>query len=160
MNASTFDPEAFENMVLDSANETKMTPVPEGEFRGFISNVRVKSITPKSGANEGKTMPILEVTYQLEDDTGELAKELNRDVVNVRQDIWLDVNDQGGLAFGPNLNVGLGRLREAVGMNKPGKPFTFKQLEGAGPVLVTVTQDVRSDTGDVYNRVPRVAAAS
>ena len=102
----------------------------------------------------GTTVPILEVMWQIMDDSGKLKELLNRDKIVVRQDIWLDVTD-GALSFGPNLNVGLGRLREAVGLNKPGKPFSFKMIEGQGPVRISVTQKVQ-DSGDVYNNVSKV----
>jgi len=153
---STFDPAAFENQIIDQGNETVMTPVPEGEYRGFIKSVRVKAVTTQARGD----VPVLEVIYQIDDETGELAKEMNRDEVTVRQDVWLDVTENGALAFGPNQNVGLGKLREAVSMNDPSRSFTFKQLEGAGPVLVTVTQNPsKNDASIIYNNVPRVIRA-
>lgn len=154
---STFDPAAFEQMTIDQANETKSTPVPEGDYTALISKVRVKTVDIKNGARAGQTVPILEVNYQIQDDTGKLAEELNRDEVHVRQDIWLDVNENGALAFGPNQNLGLGRLRDAVGFNKPGKAFSFPMLEGQGPVVIHVTVDTNAETGDSFNRVPRVS---
>lgn len=155
MTTSTFDPAAFEGLIIDEANETKTTPVPEGDYRGIIESVKVDAIDIQRGERAGQKVPILKVTYELEDDTGKLKELLNREKVTVRQDIWIDLNENGGIAFGPNLNVGLGRLREAVGLNKPGKAFSFKMLEGAGPVIVHVTQETRD--ADVFNRVPRVS---
>ncbi len=155
MSQSTFDPTAFEEMTIDQSNEVKMTPVPEGDYRGIIQGVKIDSVSISKGDRAGQTVPVLKVTYELEDDTGKLKELLNRDKITVRQDIWLDISDNGSLAFGPNLNVGLGRLRDACNMNKPGKPFSFKMLEGAGPVIVHVIQDTRDE--DVYNRVPKVS---
>lgn len=154
---STFDPEAFNQMVIEESNETKMTPVPAGDYKGFISEAKVSSISIRNGARAGTEVPVLNVTWQLEDEDGKLAEELNRDVVRVRQDVWLDLNDTGGLAFGPNQNVALGRLREACGLNVPGKPFSFQMLEGQGPCIVHVVTEPRQDTGDMINRVPRVS---
>lgn len=152
---SAFDVSAFENQIVEGANETKTTPVPENDYHATIDSARVKAIAISKGERAGQEVPVLEVVYHLHDDTGELNKLLNREKVTVRQDIWLDVNEQGGLAFGPNLNVQLGRLREAVGLNQPGRAFTFKMLEGQGPLIITVTHDTR-DNGDVYNRVQNV----
>lgn len=154
--SSTFDASAFENMTTDQANETTMTPVPEGEYLGLIDRIRIKSIKIRNGERAGQEVPILEVIYKIMDDTGELGKQLNRENVTVRQDVWLDVNDQGGLAFGPNQNVALGRLREAVGLNAPGKPFAFKQLEGQGPLKIMVTNRSDEETGNVFDGVSRV----
>lgn len=152
---SAFDVAAFENQIVEGANETKTTPVPEGDYNATIDTARVKSIAITRGERAGQEVPVLEVNYHLHDDTGELNKLLNRDKVTVRQDIWLDVNEHGSLAFGPNLNVQLGRLREAVGLNQPGRPFTFKMLEGQGPLVISVSHDTR-ENGDVYNRVQNV----
>jgi len=152
---STFDPAAFESMTIDQANETKTTPVPEGDYRGIVESVKIDTVAISKGERAGKTVPVLKIIYELEDDTGKLKELLNRDKVTVRQDIWLDVTDSGALAFGPNLNVGLGRVRDACGFNKPGKAFSFKMLEGAGPVIVHVTQEARD--ADIYNRVPRIS---
>lgn len=154
---STFDPAAFEAMVIEEANETKTTPVPEGDYPGLIQSAKVSMIAIKNGERAGTEVPILNILWDLTDEDGKLKEELNRDKIMVRQDIWLDVNEHGGLAFGPNQNVGLGRLREAVGMNKPGKPFSFQMLEGAGPCLVHVKLQLREDTGDYSNRVPKIS---
>jgi hypothetical protein len=154
---STFDPAAFEAMVIDEANETKTTPVPDGDYPGLIHKAQVSTITIKSGERAGTEVPILNITWELTDEDGKLAEELNREKVFVRQDIWLDVNEHGGLAFGPNQNVALGRLREAVGMNRKGQSFSFPMLEGAGPCMVHVKTEARQDTGDIINRVPRVS---
>lgn len=155
---STFDAAAFENMVIEEANETKMTPVPEGQYKSLIEKAEIRTIEIKNGDRAGQTVPILNVVHDIQDDDGELKKILNRDKVTVRQDIWLDVDDNGSLSFGPNLNVGLGRLREATGLNKPGKKFSFGMLEGQGPLRIYVTEQTREDTGDVFNRVPKVEA--
>lgn len=157
---STFDAAAFENTVIEESNETKTTPVPEGDYPSIVDKVRIKTITISKGDRMGQTVPILEVMYHILDEDNKLKELLNRDKVTVRQDLWLQVTEDGRLAFGPNQNVDLGRLREATGLNKPGRPFTFGMLEGCGPVMVSVTQDARADTGDVYNKVPRVMAMS
>lgn len=152
---SAFDPAAFENMVVEEANETESTPVPEGDYLGLIDKVSVRGQEIKNGSRAGETVPILDVVYALNDDDGKLAKQLNRDKITVRQQIWLDLNENSALAFGPNQNVQLGRLRDAVGLNKTGKPFTFKQLEGQGPLAIYVTNRTLDD-GRVFDEVKRV----
>lgn len=151
---STFDPQAFENMVIEQSNETKSTPVPEGDYKTIIDSVNVKSVKIKSGDREGQEVPVLQVVYQILDEDGTLAKQLNMDKITVRQDVWLDVSESGTLAFGPNQNVRLGKLRDAVGLNQPNKPFSFKMLEGQGPLLIGVGLDIRDDLA--YNRVNSV----
>lgn len=157
---STFDAALFENMVIEGANETHSTPVPEGDYTAIIDKVQISSIEIKNGDRAGQTVPILNVTYHIMDDDGALAAQLNRDKITVRQMIWLDVTDKGTLAFGPNQNLGLGRVREAAGLNNPNKPFAFKQLEGQGPVRIAVTHRTDDERGLTYDQVSRVSKAS
>ena len=51
---STFDPVAFEAMVIDEANETASTPVPEDKYMGLIDSTKIKAITPRKGQNAGQ----------------------------------------------------------------------------------------------------------
>lgn len=156
---STFDPAAFENTTVEQSSETHSTPVPEGEYTAIIDSVKVNSIKIKNGDRAGQEVPILRVIYHIEDDDGKLSSLLNREKVTVRQDIWLDTKGEGAsmtLAFGPNQNVALGRLRDAVNLNKPGKPFNFKMLEGQGPVKITVTNTDDVERGTTYDNVTRV----
>ena len=155
---STFDPQAFEEMVFEEANETKFTPIPEGVYEAIVDSVRIKAIDIKKGDRAGTTAPILEVVYEILSD--DLKKELNREKVVVRHDIWLDVNENGSLSFGPNHNVQLGRLREACGLNKPGKPFSFQMLQGQGPLKVTVAVKVNMEADVAYNNVIQVQRAA
>ncbi len=155
--SDVFNPEEFQNILIEGANETNRTPVPEGEYESLIEGVRVKSVLIRKGEHAGESRAVLEVMYALEDE--ELKKKLNIDKPMIRQDIWLDTtkNAEGGtsLAFGPNTNIGLGRLRDATGLNKPNKPFGFQMLEGQ-PCKVVVTHDQVDDM--VYDRVSKVMA--
>ena len=156
---STFDPATFENMVIEDANETTSTPVPEGEYIAIVDSARINTIKIKNGPNAGQERPILRVGLEIQDDEGKLKSLLNREKIVVRYDVWLDVTEAGTLAFGPNQNVGLGRLREACGLNRPGKPFNFKMLEGQGPLAITVTNTEDTERGTVYDNVTRVSKA-
>lgn len=147
---SAFDLSTMENMVVEAANETKTTPVPEGWYNSLIDSIRLKSVKTDNGDR-----PVLEVTHNLYEAPEELKQQLNRDKVTVRQDVWLDVTDAGTLAFGPNQNVGLGRLREACGENDPKKKFTFRLLEGKGPLKIHVTQKTNAQ-GDSFNNVDKI----
>ena len=152
---STFDPDTFLDSAVEGANETTYTPLPEGEYTANISGVSARQVDTKEGV---KT--ILNVLWDVEID--EKTRELNnltQPTQQVRQDIWLDLDQNGNLLFGTNQNVRLGRLRAALGMNDSKKAFSFRQLEGSVKCLVKVTQ--RSDKNDssiIYNQIDRVAA--
>lgn len=144
-----FDVDAlFENTTTE-ANETTFTPIPEGEYTATIDKLKMRS--PKEG------MALLDIVYDIDDP--DLAQRLNRQKVTVRQSVFLDI-ENGKLATGPNQNVDLGRVREAVGQNQPGKPWAPSMLEGAGPVKIIVghRQD-KTDPAKVYDDVKKVARA-
>jgi hypothetical protein len=128
--------------------ETTYTPVPEGEYLGAIDDIKIR---------KAKDSVICDVTWLIMDD--QLKSSMNMDRITVRQSVFLDVEANGALQLGPNKNVALGRLRQALGQNGSG-PWSFAQLKGAGPVKLTV--GVRPDKDDPdkkYNDVKRITAA-
>jgi len=133
---TSFDPDIFLNTEIEGALETKFTPVPAGEHSAFINEITMREV------NES---PVLRVTWKIPDDA--LAEELGVEDVQVQDDLFLDVEEDGRLQFGPNRNIKLGRLRDALGQNKPGETWGFNQLRGAGPVKLIVSHQF-SKTGE------------
>ncbi len=125
MSTSAFDPQAFLDSSVTEANDTKVIPVPIGEYLGVIEKLAPRQWQSKDGTQSGLA---LDITWLIEDD--EVKQFLGRDTVTVRQGIMLDVLPNGSLDMSKGKNIGLGRLREAVGMNNPGQPFSFLQLPG------------------------------
>lgn len=132
---STFNPDVFLNTEVDSANATTYTPVPEGEPVGAIKSVKPRVLT------DGRA--VFDVTWVVDDDAAREVTGMAEPTV--RQTIWLDITDAGGLDFGKGKNVGLGRLREAVGQNKPGKPWAPGMLVGQVAKLKVVHSIDRRD---------------
>ena len=75
------------------------------------------------------------------------------DEPTARQTIWLDVNEQGGLVFGKNKNVSLGKLRDALGQNT-GAPWSPTHLIGQ-PATVLIKHRMGSE-GGVFSEVKGV----
>lgn len=70
----------------------------------------------------------LDILWEIQD---EAVKEFcNRDKVMVKQGVMLDITDTGQLDMSRGKNISLGRLREALGMNKAGQPFSFDMIQG------------------------------
>lgn len=149
MSESMFDPDDFLNSSASGEMSTQVEPIPEDDHLAVIDKVEPKEIETKNGPRL-----ILNVFWAI--DNPELAERLGRNNLSVRQTIWLDMTEDGHLDISRGKNVGLGRLREAVGQNT-GKAWKPADLVGAGPCMIRVTHDVQDD-GTVYTNVSRVAA--
>lgn len=147
---SHFDPDAFMAGAVTGSNDTKMLPVPEGEYVAVAEDV-----TPRRSKDGNSTM--LDVKWKIMD--GALAAEIGRDNITVRQTVFLDMTPSGTLDMGKGRNTQLGKLREAVGLNDPMKPFAPAMLRGV-QAKVRVTQRPDPNNPDViYNDVKGVTSA-
>lgn len=146
---SAFDPDMFLNQEVTGANEVKYTPVPIGEYSAYCDDLSMDSY---------EDTPILIVHWAILSD--ELKEKLGLEKPTVQDRIFLDLNEDGSLAFGPNKNVKLGRTREAVGQNDPSKTWNFNMLRGAGPVLIMVEHNYNKKGEGPFANISRIARAS
>lgn len=130
-----FDPNAFLNSTADPL-PTSYEVIPEGEYQMLLdADPKMLEVRKIEGISKNSGEPYL--FYQIElsclvlDE--KVKAKLGRDKVTARMRINLDFDDAGHLTNGPNKNVALGQLREALGQNKPG--WTPAQLLGAGPFI-------------------------
>lgn len=144
-----FDAQSFLDASISGANDTKITPVPVGEYTGIVDKVAARQWTSRDGASSGVT---LDVTWLIDDES--VKQELGRTNVTCRQGIMLDLTPGGGLDLGKGKNVGLGRLRESVGLNDASKPFSFGMLPGQA---AKVTVSHRIDGEDTYSEIKKTA---
>lgn len=117
--SSVFNPDTFLNTTTTDANETSYTPIPEGEWKA-----QIKKIEPR-GAKEAA---LLDVFWGV--DEPEVVEQTGMASPIVRQSVFLDITETGGLDKGKGKNVQLGKLREAVGQNQNGKPWQPGMLIG------------------------------
>lgn len=158
----SFDPSQF--MSQPSAPmATSFENVMEGEYIFMLdTEIEFKEIKwqdKNTGADRSAPIAQLQLIMQ---DAGKGAAEkarLQRDVVKVRCDVSLDLDSNGQLDVGPNKNVLLGQLRDALGQNTPG--WTFGQLKGAGPVVGKVSHRAdKNDPSKKYVEVKKFAKVS
>lgn len=130
-----FDAQAFMNQAADPL-PTAFEVIPEGEYKMMLDgDPKMLDVREVSGVSQRTGEPYQ--FYQLElicvvlDDA--LKAKLGREKVTARMRINLDFDDNGRLVNAPNRNVALGRLRDALGQNKPG--WTPQALLGAGPFI-------------------------
>jgi hypothetical protein len=144
----SFDAQSFLDAAVTGSNDTKIIPCPVGEFQGIIEKVLPRQWQSKDGTQTGIALDV----FWLVEDEG-VKQALGRPTVTVKQGIMLDTTPQGGLDMSTGKNVGLGRLREAVGKNSPGEPFAFSMLPGlAAKISVShriVNEDVFADVKGV-----------
>lgn len=150
-----FDTQQFLHQTIDQSNSTEMVPVPEGEYLAMADKVEVIQWNSKDGSKSGLKLQLI---WDLQDENVKAL--LERQKVTARQDIMLDLTDDGtGLDLGKGKNVGLGRLRAAIDMNENGQPFSFAQIQGH---LAKVSVKQRFDDNDptkIYSEVRAVAHA-
>lgn len=147
-----FDAQSFLDSSVTSANDTKAVPVPQGEYVAIVDKVVPRQWTSKDGTSSGVA---LDIFWSIED--AAVKAELGRDTVTCKQGIMLDLTPAGGLDVSKGKNIGLGRLREAVGLNKAGVAFSFSQLPGQ---MAKVKVSHRIDGEDIYAEIKGVTSAN
>ena len=145
-----FNPDQFLDMQFEGQNDTKVVPVPAGEYTAMIEEVKVRQWQGK--ADPSKSGLTLDIQWSIDDPS--VKELLGRDKVTVKQGIMLDLTDAGGLDMGKGRNIGLGRLREALDLNQPGRPFSFTMLTGR-VARVSVSHRITDD--NVFAEVKQVA---
>lgn len=150
---SAFNPDVFLQQQTTGKMETRRTPIPAGtEYVGVIKDLKLRT------TQQGSVLcDILWEIQEMGAGAGLKEKLGLRELIS-RQSLFLDIREDGqGLATGPNKNVQLGRLREAVGLNNDG-PFMLLQLKGQGPAKLQISN--RADDRDatiIYDEVAAVA---
>jgi hypothetical protein len=148
---SSFNPSEFLNQSFDEALDTKMVPCPVGEYLAIADKVDVKPWAARDGSSSGLK---LEIMWDIQDEN--VKQLLSRDTVKVKQDQMLDLTDTGQLDLGKQKNVGLGRIREALGLNVPGEPFSFGMIQGR---MAKVKVSHRPSGEDLFAEIKAIASA-
>jgi hypothetical protein len=145
----SFDPNQFLDMQVTESNSTVAIPVPENEYVAVAADAKVRQWQSKDGTATGFA---LDITWDI--DSPELKAELGRDKITVKQGIMLDMTPDGtGLDMGKGKNVGLGRLREAIGKNTPGQSFSFSQIAGNVCKVLVKHRVNPNDTEQIFAEV-------
>lgn len=122
---SAFDPKAFLDVQTTEQGSTISVPIPVGEKLAVVEKVDTRTWQSKDGSKSGLA---LDVTWLIDDPATKAL--LGRDKVVVTQGLMIDLTESGAIDMGKGRNIALNRVRESVGLNEPGKPFSFRMLEG------------------------------
>lgn len=148
--SSPFDPKTFETMTFTGANSTESVPIPVGEWPMEIEKKEVTAWAKK----DDPSINGLKLTLTLKTEEPKIVEITGRPVNKARFEIMLDLTPEGGLDMGKGMNVQLGRLRAAVGLNRPDVPFAFDMLVGR-TVLASIKHEEYQ--GKLQARVSAVA---
>lgn len=156
-----FNPDQFMNQPTDPM-ATTYENIREGEYVMMLDSEIEFGEIKWNDKNTGEPRSLPQMTLQcvvLDQGLGAQEKSrLGRDKLTVRLQLPLDVTPTGTLDFGPNKNVKLGQLREALGQNVPG--WTPAALRGAGPFIGKVTHRAdKNDPTKKYAEVSKIAKA-
>lgn len=145
-----FDPNQFLDMQVNEASSTMSVPVPVGEYTGMIEEVKPRQWVSKT--DPSKSGLALDIVWLVDDYNVKTL--LERDKVTVKQGIMIDLTDSGTIDMGKGKNIGLGRLRDALGLNTPGQPFSFNMLKGR---IAKISVSHRIDGDNIFAEVKAVA---
>lgn len=157
---STFDPASLLDTEYEDDLNTRLTPVPEGEYYARIKENSVK-VSQFANKNGGEPHSVMNLLFVIEDEEVKRVTQLQEP--QVRMSVFLELkpgtNQLLTAADNPNANVRLGRLKEALGI-KPGKKWSPRQFEGMG-CFIKVKQKVNpDDIEDVNSEVQAVSKES
>lgn len=150
---SNFDPTSFLGDTITGQMDTKITPVPAGgPYPAVITKVAARQFDGKKDPT--KTYTSVDVTFEIDDATARQATGL--DHPTVRMNLFLDLTAQGKLDTSKGKNVQLGRLREALGLNDPNRPFSFNDLLGRACMVEVDHRPNDNSPGDFYANISKV----
>lgn len=146
-----FDPNQFLSETIVGSNDTRYIPVPQGEYPAIIKSVAARQMPSK--ADPSKQVTVTDIVYEIDDST--VREVTGLDNPTVRQSVFLDLTPQGKLDMSKGKNIGLGKLRDALGLNDPSKPFSFADLPGRA-AIIAVEHTPGKNEGEVYANVSKV----
>lgn len=149
------DAENFLNETITGANSTTRIPVPKGEYPVIIDDIQYRKADRKD--QPGLVSHMLDVIFLIDDANVKEVTGLPKPTV--RQTVFLDLGDDGKLDMSKGKNVQLGRMREALGLNDPDKPFSFGQLKGQA-CYITVVHNPSADGRDTYANVGSIGKSA
>ena len=150
---SVFDAEAFMAQTTTEEGSTVYATVEEGDYQSIIDKTEPRQGTDKNG----NPFLVLDVFHEILDEA--VRTQLGLTKVIVKQGVFVEFLPNGAIDWSEGKNVKLGRLREAIGQNKPGASWSPSMLPGGGPLMIHVIKRPAKDgSDDVYNEVTKTAA--
>lgn len=150
---STFDPESFLNQESEGAIDTKIIPIPMGDWPAQIDGIKAREI---QSSKTGDTYLVMDVLWNVMDD--KVKEETGMEKPICRQSIFVDLTEEGAIDMSKGKNRQLGLLREAVKQNKDGKPWNPMKLMGSTATIKVEHSFDEKDPENIFSNVVKVGA--
>jgi hypothetical protein len=147
----TFDVDSFLSSTINEVNDTKIVNTPPGDYQATIGDVKVEPWNSRDGTKSG-----LKLLYNAAITDPAVVAVTGRTPTKVRGEIMLDLTESGSLDMSKGKNIRLGKLREAVGMNTAGRPFSFLALDGQMLMVKVGNRPNPEDSSIVYDEIKAV----
>jgi len=146
---SAFDPSSFLDATITEV-QVRRPPLPPADYIGTIGEPKItpwqgKADPTKSGIRAD--IPVVLDTARVEGQPP---------TITITYGIMLDVTDAGMIDLAPGKNGKLRGFREALGMNAPGSPFSFRSAQGR---LIKAKVGHRTHEGEIFDEIQSVAKA-
>lgn len=151
---SGFDPATFGQAQFEGQNDTRFLLIDAKEYPAVIKGPWGDDKATKLRTTE-KGQLILDVVYTVDDEAQRQRLNVNQ-LPSVRQSIFLDLTEGGGLDMGPFKNSALGRLRDALGLNSAGQKWAFADFVGKVVKIKVGHRPDKNDPSKVYTDVEAV----
>jgi hypothetical protein len=125
-----FDVDNFLNQTVNTSNDTSLINPPDnmsGDGYMILAG-KVDCRTWQKRDDPSVSGLALDIQWEIQDEA--VKSFCGRDKIICKQGIMLDLTESGELDMGKGKNTNLGKLREALGLNTPGEPFSFSMITG------------------------------
>ncbi len=151
---SNFDPEKFIDSTITEPS-TRRPPLPIGDYVGVVGKPEVREQPGKQDPT--KVYIIADVPVMIDASAyPNLGPAFEGAKIQLSDSLFLDLNEGGQIDTTPGKNSKLRRYRDALDMNKPGVPFSFRAMEGK---MIKVKVSHREYEGERYDQIEAVAKA-
>lgn len=155
--SSIFNPDFILQGQSSEAMSTKSIPIPANVYLAQIMELTPRNV--QGVKDTTKFYQFLDVKLEIKLDQAAQA-ELGRETAIRNHSVSLDLTPQGNLDYGKGKNIGLGRLREAVGQNIPGQAWSPMMLKGQVIKVAIKHEPDPRDSNNTLDRIDKIGSAT
>lgn len=155
--SSIFNPDFILQGQNDQAMSTRAIPIPVGTYLAQIMELTPRNV--QGVKDTSKFYQFLDIKLEIKL-SQEAQAELGRETATRNYSVSLDLTEQGNLDYGKGKNIGLGRLREAVGQNVPGQAWSPMMLKGQVIRVSIKHEPDPRDSNNTLDKIDKIGSAT